>query len=148
MKVQLKRGEEARLEERPAIRTESYLAYLKGRHLLSHWLREETVEAADRWDAIRPGGSLGLRVVAYAGIGETEKARDLLREQEKVKESVTWGDAWLRARIGDVEGCLRLLNKAMDHRVVWFTPFRMDPTLEPVRKDPRFREILRRAGLG
>ncbi len=109
---------------------------------------QRALESADRWDAIRPGGAWALRIVAYAGLGQIERAKELLREEEATSvRTVAFLFAWLRAHVGDVEGCFRLLDQAIDQRNLWFTPFRLDPPLDPVRKDPRFAEILRRAGL-
>ena len=127
---------------------ESYFNTLGWYHVYRSDFRR-ALEAADRWDAIRPGRSWPLRLVAQAGMGEVEKARDLLGEHEQTgKPEAPWLLAWVHGRLGDVEGCFRLLGQAMDQRIVWFAPFRLDPALEPVRQDPRFAAILGRAGLG
>ena len=109
---------------------------------------QRALASADRWDAIRPGESWALRVVAYTGTGEIERARELLRKREATpKWNELWCYAWLHGRMGEVEACFRLLDEAMDQRFVWFTTLRLDPPMEQIRKDPRFAEILRRAGL-
>ncbi len=106
------------------------------------------LETADRWDGVRPGTSWALRIVAYAGLGDVEKAKALLREREGSSEpTIPWMLAWLHAHVGDTEDCFRWLEQAFDQRNLWFTPFRLDSALEPVRKDPRFAELLSRVGL-
>ncbi len=48
LRIKLRRGEEARLEERPALNPDSYLAYLRGRSLLGHSYSEQTLRNAKK----------------------------------------------------------------------------------------------------
>ena len=51
------------------------------------------------------------------------------------------------AELHDLDGVFRWLNKAVDHHTMVLKPFRADPRLEHVRKDPRFLLLLKRMNL-
>ena len=126
---------------------ESYYNALGFYHVYRSDFRR-ALEAADRWEEIRPGQSWGMRACAYAGLGQIRKARSLLREHEDPsKGTASWLLAYFYGRIGDSGACIQHLGKAMDEGFVSFHSFRNDKGLDFLRKDPRFTEILRRAGL-
>jgi serine/threonine protein kinase/tetratricopeptide (TPR) repeat protein len=50
------------------------------------------------------------------------------------------------AKLGEYDRAFDLLEKALEGRESEMTFLRIDPTFEPVRDDPRFKDILRRMG--
>jgi TolB-like protein/DNA-binding winged helix-turn-helix (wHTH) protein len=56
--------------------------------------------------------------------------------------------AEINTYLGDKEEAFRWLGKAFEGRSVGWLPFiKVDPTLDPLRSDPRFRALLERMGL-
>lgn len=55
--------------------------------------------------------------------------------------------AEINTYLGDKEEAFRWLEKAFDERPNWIPFMKVDPTLDPLRPDPRFSELLRRMGL-
>ncbi len=51
------------------------------------------------------------------------------------------------AQLGDIDGCFRCWERAARNRGLPAQGLRLDPTLEPVRKDPRFPHLLHELGL-
>ena len=103
------------------------------------------LEGADRADALRPGESWRLRVYCYAGMGELEKARNILQQEDNPSKAQRSSELALGyGAIGDLENCFRFLEKACDQGDATLQEFRIDPTFEAVRKDPRFEAILRK----
>lgn len=84
------------------------------------------------------------RALYFALSGEKERSRDLLRRVETLpefSESRVWV-VWAYCELGDLDGCYRWA-----HRGVSFNPIRLDPRLEPMRKDPRFPMLLKQRNL-
>jgi len=103
------------------------------------------LEAADRAEALRPGASWRLRAHCYARMGEVEKARSILQQEEGPSKNHPFFELALAyGAIGDLENCFRFLEKACDQREAALQEFRNDPTFEGVRRDPRFDAILKK----
>lgn len=126
------------------------LEYLRGLAYF-HYARSEfpqALEAADRMDAKSPGKSLFERVFIYAVTGESEKARNALKELEHKPKKPAFGHlARLRGVIGELDECFRLLEKAWEEHTLWLQQLRSEPTLERVRNDPRFGQLLKKMNL-
>jgi len=90
-----------------------------------------------------------LRAEYCAFSGETEKGRALLREEESLPEPAfgPYSFAWLYAALGDVDDCFRWLEKMYETEPLPFHALRLDPLFEPVRRDPRFQVLLKKANL-
>ncbi|MEO8349388.1 MAG: tetratricopeptide repeat protein, partial [Acidobacteriota bacterium] len=52
----------------------------------------------------------------------------------------------LHLALRDVDGTFEWLAKAFEYRASFLVPMKVYPFLDPIRDDPRFREMLRRAG--
>jgi tetratricopeptide (TPR) repeat protein len=89
-------------------------------------------------------GTLGL---AYAQSGDKAEARKVLEElqQRAKKRNVTpyWFGA-IYMGLGEKEEALHWMEKAYEERSAWMCFIKMDPMLDPLRKEPRFQELLRR----
>lgn len=93
-------------------------------------------------------GALGH---AYAVAGKKAEARELLRD---LKESSAthyfppYHVALIYLGLGEREEALNLLEKAYDERYPWLIHLNVDPRLDPLRSEPRFKTLVSRIGLG
>ena len=84
----------------------------------------------------------------YAGMGKKREATEILRTAER--EGALQGDnlrlAIVHSTLGDYDGAIAVLEKGVaSHSMMPFVL--VDPRLDPLRSDPRFRRLLRLAGL-
>jgi len=93
---------------------------------------------------------LGRLAYAYAVSGNKDDALQIVDELKSAAE--TDDDALIRiaqAFVGldDKERALEWLEKAYQRRLVWLRALKVDFTFDPLRSDPRFKDVLRRIGL-
>jgi TolB-like protein/Tfp pilus assembly protein PilF len=122
---------------------------------LAHLQRGQLDEAAGAFrEAIAISGSpalaeAGLGAVAVAQ-GRPEKARSLLAELERRR-----GDRYvtpvalaiLAAALGEADVAFQWLEQAYQERRGWLAYLNVEPTLDGLRDDPRFRRLLERMRL-
>lgn len=98
----------------------------------------------------RNTGYRAARAAIYAALGQVERARDLLRELEGLPgdQRPSSGIAETYALLQEPDTCFRWLERAA------FETFDLDvgywryhPRLEPIRRDPRFQDLLHRVNL-
>lgn len=86
----------------------------------------------------------------YAVVGETSKAHEVLTQLEDFAKS-RYVPSYLVARIylglGDIDRAFELLEKAVDERYGYLAYLEVEPMFDGIRRDPRFEELVRRAGL-
>ena len=93
-------------------------------------------------------GALGH---AYAVAGKKAEARMLLRD---LKESSakhyfpSYHLALIYVGLGEKEQALNLLEKAYEERYPWLIHLSVEPRLDPLRSEPRFKALVSRIGLG
>jgi serine/threonine protein kinase/tetratricopeptide (TPR) repeat protein len=102
-------------------------------------LRKAMALTDDPWIA----GTLGL---AYAQSGDKAQARKMLEDlqQRAKKRHVT--PYWISLGymgLGEKEEALRWMEKAYEERSAWMLFIKMDPSLDPLRSEPRFQTMLR-----
>lgn len=98
---------------------------------------------------------MGALAHAYARAGRREEAMKLVGELKRVDERLeTEGKSiprfsfiWAYAGLGDKEQALAWLEKAYYERRDRVFLLNVDPLLDPLRSDPRFKDLVRRAGL-
>ena len=84
---------------------------------------------------------------AYARAGRVREARECLRElkqRSKVDTVGTYGVAFIHAALGEKDEAFEWLEKAYEERDQGMLYLKVDPTLDPLRSDPRFQDLLRR----
>ena len=92
-------------------------------------------------------GALGH---AYAVAGKKTEARMLLRD---LKESSakhyfpSYHLALIYVGLGEKEQALNLLEKAYEERYPWLIHLSVEPRLDPLRSEPRFKALLSRIGM-
>ena len=87
---------------------------------------------------------------AYATAGrraDAEKALQQLKDWSKRSYVLQYGFAEVYIGLGRKEEALAALEKGVDDRSVAITFLSTDPRFDSLRSEPRFKEILRRAGL-
>src|SRR4029077_2686055 len=94
----------------------------------------------------RPGYSYNRAVLgsAYAQAGDIASARKVLAEVGRL--DLPFEAALIYAELGDRDRSIALLNEAYRrHTISLELKFIVD--LDPLRSDPRFRDLVRRVGL-
>jgi tetratricopeptide (TPR) repeat protein len=113
----------------------------------------DEAKAYESTDRGRDAGGVGMIALAYANAGQQDKARellsDLLQRDARGEHVVEYRIAAVYEALGERGEALRWLEKDVDDRDglgSWLIWLNSDPVWDAARKDPRFREIQRRAG--
>ena len=113
---------------------------------------DQAVAAAEAAASATAGDSLfqALLATAHAAAGNRDDARRIIRELEERERGgdYVWpvGIAMTYAQLGDVERGLERLAQAVDERAGWMW-LTFETTLDPLRSDARFVELLQRVRL-
>ncbi|MGB7924210.1 MAG: protein kinase [Pyrinomonadaceae bacterium] len=112
---------------------------------------EEALEAART--AVELGGDTPLLLAtlgcAYAEAGHTPEARrvlDRLNEAAAGRYVTPYHRALVHLLMGERDEALALLEESLAVGDPWFVWLGTEPQLDPLRDDPRFKELLRRTG--
>lgn len=92
--------------------------------------------------------SAGL-AVTYARMGRAGEARAILQELESRAEDPggsTLDVARIYANLGEADRAFQWLDRTLEARPNQMLVIRVDPTLDPLRSDPRFERLARRLG--
>ena len=85
---------------------------------------------------------------AYAKAGERGKAREILKRLQTSGEYVSPGElAVLHAALGEQDQAFASLEKAYAAHDLQMKYLGVDPALDSLRSDPRFKDLMRRIGL-
>jgi eukaryotic-like serine/threonine-protein kinase len=86
----------------------------------------------------------------YAIVGETKKANDVLKKLEDLATR-RYVPSYLIARVylgfGNHDRVFELMEKAREERYGYLAYLEVEPMFDVIRNDPRFEELIRRAGL-
>lgn len=94
--------------------------------------------------------SLGCIAGCYAALGRTGEARKvigLLQELSKRQYVSPFVVGWVHARLRDKEAALACLEQAFEERSAYLSLIKIEPSLDFLRSEPRFRNLQRRMGL-
>lgn len=86
----------------------------------------------------------------YALRGEEDKARKLLQELKDLSKQTyvtPFGIAIVHVGLGEFREALEWLDRAYHDRNHWLVWLKVEPRLDPLRRDPRFVDLIRRVGL-
>jgi hypothetical protein len=88
---------------------------------------------------------------AFGRWGKSGKAIKILDEVTKaIADGInvsSYSIAGIHAALGQREPAFEWLNKACEQRDVQLVSLKVDPTLDHLRSDPRFTDLVRRVGL-
>jgi TolB-like protein/DNA-binding winged helix-turn-helix (wHTH) protein len=85
----------------------------------------------------------------YASMGKAEDARRIVSVQEQPAPDgvLDWFYiAGVYAQLGDKDNAFLWLERAFENRDFFLTFVKVDPQMEPLRSDPRFKDLLTRIG--
>ncbi len=112
--------------------------------------KEQAVECFDRIIAMEPDGLIALWVTGIKAAieGNIEVGLDAARKFEQF--NIADAEAWLHfaenyALLGDKDGCVRTLQRAVDGGFFNYPFILTDSFLDSVRDDPEFQDILKMA---
>jgi TolB-like protein/Tfp pilus assembly protein PilF len=106
----------------------------------------EAIEEAEKGLELsnRPGRT-GWLAHAYAVAGRRDEARKILQELEREQVLNGWIAA-IHTALGDTDQAFAWLDKAYDAYDSWLFQLQ-DPVWDPLRDDPRFKDLMRRLNL-
>lgn len=114
--------------------------------------REDTFRehnAYDRLHGVSPLGTIA-RACHHALFGERGPATLAVREMQKRLKSPgtpSWPLAVLHASLGNADEAFAALERAFTERSDMLANLKVEPHWDPLRSDPRFRDMLARVGL-
>jgi DNA-binding winged helix-turn-helix (wHTH) protein/tetratricopeptide (TPR) repeat protein len=88
-----------------------------------------------------------LMAQAYARWGKQTEALKLLEEVLTAGSASPYSIAGIYAALGESDSAFEFLDRACEQRDVQLASLKVDPTLDSVRLDPRFQELLSRVGI-
>jgi tetratricopeptide (TPR) repeat protein len=112
-------------------------------------LYEQAIEEYRRLLENNPGNphALGHLGNTYARAGRAREARECLqklKDRARDEKVGTYEVAFIHAALGEKDQAFEWLEKAYEERNQGLAFLKVDPTLDPLRSDPRFERILRR----
>lgn len=93
------------------------------------------------------GGALAGLAYGNAMAGKKDRARELLEQLNAGRESgliVPYRVAAVHLALGENDKAIEWLRKSYAERDNWMVQLKVDPVMDPLRSDPRFRELLRK----
>ena len=103
---------------------------------------QKSIDLSERTSAI-----LGLMGNAYAASGKRGEALKILGELKAMSRRgyvSPYDFAILYTGLGDKEHAMEQLQKAFEERAGWIVYLKVEPLFDPLRSDPRYRDLLRR----
>ena len=107
---------------------------------------EAAMEAAAELSG-RDGGSLASLAATLARRGREREARALLTQLDALRRTTyvsAYDFATMHTALGEIAPALEWLERAYEERTHRMAFLRVDPRLDPLRGEPRFRELLTR----
>jgi eukaryotic-like serine/threonine-protein kinase len=133
--------------------TYSDASMVLARILATRGMHQQSIEELQKALIFNPRQPLllGALAHAYALTGQREQALKLVADLRRidVDESgyAPFGLIWAYAGLGDNDLAFSYLERAYQERAGRMVWLNVDPTLEPLRSDPRFEDLVRRVGL-
>jgi eukaryotic-like serine/threonine-protein kinase len=149
------RHDEAATEAERVLAFEPHFPLVRYRLGFAHSLRGRFAEALPEFQLAYELSGESPDMLAFLGYGygragrrrEAEEIAARLAALARERYVSAFSRALVRIGLGDHDGALDWLEHAVEERS-WYVPFfAVDPTLVPLRGEPRFGEILRRVGL-
>jgi hypothetical protein len=82
----------------------------------------------------------------WPGVLQAQRTILKAKQQKAAFSPLNYRIAMLSALVGDKDHALESLNEAFNYRSANITFLKTDPALDSLRGDPRFDEMIRRAG--
>ncbi|HYP53013.1 MAG TPA: tetratricopeptide repeat protein, partial [Pyrinomonadaceae bacterium] len=110
------------------------------------------VEVLRRAVSLSDGHPLTVSSIAYAeaAAGRADEARRLLEDLRRLAAEryvSHYNQAVVHAGLDEREAALDMLEQAFEHHDVWLVWLKVNPRFDNLRAEPRFTELVRRAGI-
>src|SRR5258705_11739418 len=92
-------------------------------------------------------GYLGFVYAAAGKKAEAQRVLDQLKESSKQRHVPPYSIAIIYAGLNDKDQAFAWLNKAYDDRSFFIALLKFETTLDNLRTDPRYKELLKRLNL-
>ena len=91
-------------------------------------------------------GSLAALAYAYAMAGDKTELKDTLErfQHHPARAHVAYRLAAVYVALGDKDRALSLLEKDYRQRSSWLDRLKVDPVMDPLRQEPRFKQLMRK----
>jgi serine/threonine protein kinase/tetratricopeptide (TPR) repeat protein len=115
--------------------------------------RYESAVAAGEKAVNLSGGSPLMRAALAHTYGKSGRAKDALQVLDDLSELANHKYvaphffAGIHIGLGDSDRAIECLEKSWDERCHWLIYLHLDPSMDDLRGNPRFQDLLRRAGL-
>ena len=116
-----------------------------------HRFAEASVEI-DNCIRLRPDPTAwGFQAIVYGESGRSREAHQAFAKFEQYARQQKFDPErirlWFYIATGRKDQAMALLQKTFTERSTIITGLKVDPFCDPLRSDPRFQDLLRRAGL-
>jgi TolB-like protein/DNA-binding winged helix-turn-helix (wHTH) protein/Flp pilus assembly protein TadD len=123
-----------------------------GRVYSQKGMHREAIMASEKILETMPDSNLGLTEMAYAlaAAGRQTEARKILRrleERSKLTFVPAYNLAIIHIALNEEEVAMRYMQQAFEHQDWALVVIAVEPRLDPLRRDPRFKEISARLKL-
>jgi tetratricopeptide (TPR) repeat protein len=113
---------------------------------------EDAIRLSETSLQTNPGSQHMLLIggYAYAKTGRRQEAEQVVRKFREIEKSQYVVHGFIAAilgALGDKEKAFAELDKAIEQRDSWIKWIKSDPMFDPLRDDPRFKEMLKRMNL-
>jgi predicted Zn-dependent protease len=113
---------------------------------------DEAISAIGQVSPESPSGFMSVVVVAYAYAKQGKRAEaehqiSLLREVAKTRYVRTYYLAAIYATLGDKDKAFAELEASFADRDCFLARIAIDPAMDPLRDDPRFKSLMKRMNL-
>jgi TolB-like protein/DNA-binding winged helix-turn-helix (wHTH) protein/Tfp pilus assembly protein PilF len=144
----IEQGQKALQLDPNYVRTHFWL----GRVYSQEGMHREAIAASEKILESMPDSTLGLTEMAYslAVAGRRKEARQILRRLEGRSTSAfvpAYDFAVIHIALDEEEVAVRYLQQAYENRDWALVVLAVEPRLDPLRRDPRFQEILAKLNL-
>jgi len=126
------------------------LIWLSRAYAVRGMARESLAESQKQNQAERGAAPMETLAMAYAAAGEKAAALGILRQlhDREPKEYISaFNLSYVYVFLKDKDKALEELNLALDKHDMNVSSLKVDPLLDPLRNDPRFHALLKRANL-
>jgi tetratricopeptide (TPR) repeat protein len=121
------------------LRTHFYLGYA----YLHKGQFEKGIEEMKR-SSFNDADSLAALAYAYAMAGDKTELQDTLERLKHHPSTAPYGLAQVYSALGEKERAISLLETAYQERSNRMNYLKVDPAFDPLRQEPRFKELMRK----